>query len=122
MLAIIGLLAGLVGPQVLRSLSRAKSQAAAVQIEQFGAALELLMLDVGRFPTLEEGLDALIEPPQGLKRWSGPYLRKASVPLDPWGHPYVYRVRGDGEGVSIASLGADHAVGGEGENADVESP
>ena len=79
------------------------------------------MLDVGRFPTLEEGLEALIKPPQGVKRWSGTYLRNATIPLDPWGHPYTYRVRDDGKGVTIVSLGADHAVGGEGENADVES-
>ena len=119
-LVIIGLLAGLVGPQVLRYLSSAKSDTAAAQIEQLLAALELFVLDVGQYPTAREGLGALVERPQGVARWNGPYLRKAKVPLDPWGHPYVYRSRDDGAGATIISLGADGAVGGDGENRDIE--
>ena len=120
-LVIIGLLAGLVGPQMLRYLSKAKSDTAAVQIEQLSSALELFVLDVGRYPTAREGLAALVERPQGAERWNGPYLRKAEVPLDPWGYPYVYRSRDDGAGATIVSLGADHVVGGDGENQDIDS-
>lgn len=119
-LAILALLAGLVGPRVLNQLGGAKSKTATVQIADLEKALELFKLDVGRFPTSEEGLNALVaQPPAVSVGWAGPYL-KGSVPADPWGRAYQYKLNGDGS-VEIVSLGADGAAGGEGENADLRN-
>lgn len=119
-LAILGLLAGLVGPRVLAQLGGAKSKTAALQISDVDKSLELLKLDVGRFPTTEEGLAALVTRPASMAAgWSGPYL-KGALPVDPWGRAYQYKLNADGS-VDIASLGADGAPGGEGENADLHN-
>ena len=120
-LAILTLLAGLVGPRVLGQLGGAKAKSAGVQIADIDKALELFKLDVGRFPTNEEGLNALNARPSTATGWSGPYLKGSSVPADPWGHPYRYANPGPGGGIEILSLGADGAPGGEGENADVRN-
>lgn len=117
-LAILTLLAGLVGPRVLGQLGGAKSKTAAVQIADLDKSLELFKLDVGRYPTSEEGLDALVKKPGNANAWNGPYL-KGGVPTDPWGHAYKYANKG-GQ-VEILSMGADGAPGGEGENADVRN-
>lgn len=119
-LAIITLLAGLVGPKVLGQLGGAKSKTAAVQIADLDKALEIYKLDVGRYPTTEEGLEALVKKPATVPSWAGPYL-KGGIPVDPWGKPYQYASSGNGGGIDIISLGADGAVGGEGENADVRN-
>ena len=119
-LAILTLLAGLVGPRVLGQLGGAKSKTAAVQIADIEKALELFKLDVGRFPNSEEGLDALAKKPASVSSgWSGPYL-KGTLPTDPWGKPYRYQLAPNGS-VEILSLGADGAPGGEGENADIRN-
>ena len=119
-LAILTLLAGIVGPRVLGQLGGAKSKTAAVQIADIEKAMELFKLDVGRFPTTEEGLEALARrPPTVASGWSGPYL-KGSLPTDPWGKPYHYQLA-PGGAVEILSLGADGAPGGEGENADIRN-
>jgi general secretion pathway protein G len=118
-LAILALLAGIVGPKVLGQLGGAKAKTAGVQIADLEKTLELFKLDVGRYPTAEEGLDALVKKPPNAASWSGPYL-KGGVPLDPWSHPYVYRP-GAGGNFEILSLGADGAPGGEGENADIHN-
>ena len=120
-LAILTLLAGLVGPRVLNQLGGAKAKSAAVQIADFEKALELFKLDVGRFPTKEEGLDALNKKPATASGWQGPYLKGNGIPADPWGHPYRYANPGPNGGIEILSLGADGAPGGEGENADVRN-
>ena len=119
-LAILTLLAGLVGPRVLNQLGGAKSKTAGVQIADLDKSLELFKLDVGRYPTTEEGLDALVKKPGSANGWTGPYL-KGGVPTDPWGHPYRYANPGPNGGIEILSLGADGAPGGEGENADVRN-
>ena len=119
-LAILTLLAGIVGPRVLNQLGGAKSKTAAVQIADFDKSLELFKLDVGRYPTTEEGLDALVTRPGSANGWTGPYL-KGGVPTDPWGKPYKYANPGSNGGIEILSLGADGAPGGEGENADVRN-
>lgn len=120
-LAILTLLAGLVGPRVLGQLGGAKSKTAAVQIADIDKAMELFKLDVGRFPTTEEGLEALAtRPPTVSSGWSGPYL-KGTLPTDPWGRPYKYQGAGPNGNVEILSLGADGAPGGEGENADIRN-
>jgi len=120
-LAILTLLAGLVGPRVLGQLGGAKSKSAAVQIADFEKALELYKLDVGRFPTKDEGLEALNKKPATANGWSGPYLKGSGIPADPWGHPYRYANPGPAGGIEILSLGGDGAPGGEGENADIRN-
>lgn len=117
-LAILGMLAALVGPQVLNQLGGAKSKSAAIQIRDFEQALELYKLDVGRFPRESDGLEALVQQPSGAKGWNGPYLKK-DVPDDPWGNPYEYGV--SGSNVTVTSLGADGRSGGSGEDADVSN-
>ncbi len=120
-LVILGLLASLVGPQVLRHVGSSKSQTAALQISELGAALDLYRLEVGRYPNNNEGLDALIKKPSGVSNWNGPYLKKQLVRLDPWGNEYVYEYPGKHGDYDLFSLGADARAGGEGENRDVVS-
>jgi general secretion pathway protein G len=118
-LAILALLAGIVGPKVLGQLGGAKSKTAGVQIADLEKTLELFKLDVGRYPTAEEGLEALVKKPPAAAAWAGPYL-KGSVPVDPWSHPYLYKP-GPGGSIEIMSLGADGQPGGEGENSDIRN-
>lgn len=118
-LAILGLLAGLVGPRVLGQLGGAKSKTAAVQIKDFEQAAELFKLDVGRFPTSAEGLESLVSRPGEASGWNGPYLKKGGLPTDPWGNAYRYDMPGRNGEIDIYSYGADNAPGGDGENADV---
>jgi len=115
-LAIIGLIAAIAAPQVFKSLGGAKSDSARVQIESLSTAIDLYRLEVGKLPP---DLDALIEKPSGEDRWNGPYLRKTSVPKDPWGNPFQYRAPGEHSDFDLYSLGADGAEGGEGESRDV---
>lgn len=115
-LAVLALLAGLVGPRVLNQLGGAKSQTALVQIRDLEQAAELFMLDIGRFPSNEEGLQALVTNP-GLPTWNGPYLRRNNLPSDPWGRAYLYRSPGEQGEIDIYTLGADGRPGGTGDNA-----
>ena len=118
-LAILGLLAAIVGPQVIRYLGSSRTQTASVQVKNVAAALQLYRLDAGRYPTSAEGLDALIKMPGGLPVGNGPYLTDASALTDPWGKPYRYRVPGKHGEIDVYSLGADGAEGGSGEDKDV---
>ena len=120
-LVILGLLAGLVGPQILRYLGSAKSDTAQLQIAELGAALDLFHLEVGRYPNTDEGLAALVEEPTGVSNWNGPYLKKKTVPKDPWGNDYNYSSPGENSIYDLFSLGQDNMEGGEGENEDVVS-
>lgn len=114
-LAIIGLLVGLVAPRVLGQLSDAKVKTAHIQIESFKSALDLFYLDAGRYPTTNEGFAALIARPAGQGSWSGPYIKGARAPLDPWSHPYVYRSPGQGgRPYEILSHGPNGREGAEG--------
>ena len=117
---IIGLLAGLVLPQFIRQEEKAKLKAAQAQIELLGTALDTFRLDVGRYPSTDEGLQALRQKPGAIDRWDGPYLKK-ELPLDPWGKPYMYKSPGDHGPYDIVSYGADSAPGGEGDNRDIVS-
>ena len=119
-IAIIALLAGLVGPAVMDRLGGAKSKTAGIQIADLDKALEIFKLDVGRYPSNAEGLQALVAKPASAGGWNGPYL-KGGLPADPWGNAYRYANPGPGGGIEILSLGADNAPGGEGENADVRN-
>ncbi len=120
-LAIIGLLAGLVGPQVMDRLSGAKTGATKVQIEDLAGALDIYKLDVGNYPSSGEGLKALIENTSSIRGWNGPYLSKNKIPLDPWNNEYHYASPGEHGRFDIYSLGADNAAGGEGGDQDVNS-
>ena len=120
-LVILGLLAGLVGPQVIKYLGGANTKAAKLQIEDFSTALDAFRLDMGRYPSSNEGLQALVVQPAGASRWNGPYLRKNIIPKDPWGNDYQYRAPGQHSAFDLYSLGADTAEGGDGENQDVVS-
>ena len=120
-LLILGLLAGLVGPRVLKYLGGAKTDTAQLQIAEFGAGLDLFHLEVGRYPTSEEGLNALSVAPTGVDNWNGPYLKKKDIPLDPWGNGYHYQYPGENGDYDLYSLGRDNVDGGEGEDADVVS-
>lgn len=118
-LVIIGLLATLVAPNFIGQSEKAKPKAARAQLENIRNALDMFQLDVGRYPTTEEGLASLRQRPSSAPRWSGPYLRD-ELPSDPWGRPYVYRSPGEGGGnYDIQSYGADGRAGGDGNNADV---
>lgn len=118
-LAIMGLLAAIVGPQVLRYLGSSRTQAAKIQIENIAASLDHFQLDVGRYPTTEEGLDALITAPPAAPNWNGPYLKKPSALVDPWGHKYLFAVPGKHGDTDVWTLGSDNAPGGTGEARDV---
>ncbi len=118
-LVIVGLLAAFVGPLIYQRISLAKQTAARSQIESFATALDTYLIDVGQFPTTEQGLGSLRTNP-GEATWKGPYLRK-EVPLDPWGASYVYRAPGRSGGYEIISYGSDRIEGGTDDAADIES-
>ncbi len=119
-ITIIGMIMALVGPRVLNYLSESKTKAAKIQIESFGSALDLYYLDLGRYPTTNEGLAALARS-NNVAGWNGPYLRGGVVPNDPWGHSYVYRSPGEHAPYDIVSLGSDGQEGGNGTAADIIS-
>ena len=119
-LVILGLLVGLVAPRAIEYLSRAKLDVARIQIDNLATGLDLYRLDVGRYPTAEEGLSALVARPAGAKHWNGPYLDGISVPVDPWDRTFTYRIPGsEGRPYDLITLGADGAEGGEGEDVDI---
>lgn len=120
-LAIIGLLAGLVGPQVMKHLGGSKTKAAKVQVEELAGALDMYRIDVGSYPTTEQGLKALVEKPANVSIWNGPYLRKNKVPQDPWLKDYHYVSPGQHGKFDVFSYGADGREGGEGEDSDLVS-
>lgn len=120
-LTIIALIAALVGPRLMAQLDRSKVTAARVQVRAIASAIETMRLDLGRYPTTEEGLSILNTAPAGndADLWQGPYL-DADTPVDPWGDPYVYEApRADFQRPRVTSLGSDGEVGGEGLAADI---
>ncbi len=119
---IIGLLTGIVAPRFVGQLSKSEVTTARAQIDALDKALQGFRIDVGRYPSTAEGLQALVQAPGGEARWRGPYL-KGAVPLDPWGTPYQYRQPGSkGHDFDLSSLGRDRAPGGVGDDADIEAP
>lgn len=118
-LAILGLLAAIIGPQVIRYLGSSRSQSARVQVKNVTAALELYRLDVGRYPSTAEGLQALVAAPPSAPAWNGPYIQQASALVDPWGKPYLFRAPGQRGEVDVYTLGSDGLEGGDGEARDV---
>lgn len=119
-IVIIGLLAAIVGPKVIKKVEPSKQAAAKAQIELFGAALDQYALDTGDYPSTSDGLEALVRNP-GKDNWDGPYLKKNKVPLDPWETPYRYTSPGANGDYDIISYGKDKQQGGDGDNADIVS-
>jgi general secretion pathway protein G len=114
---IIGLLAALVVPRYFDTVGKSKAKIARAQMDSLEKALEQYRLDIGAFPSVEQGLGALTVAPAGIKKWQGPYLKKA-VPSDPWGHDYLYKITSTGD-VDLISLGSDGQPGGTGEAKDI---
>ena len=117
-MVIIALFAAIVGTRVGRNVDKAKQVAAKSQIAEYESALEQFKLDVGHYPSTEEGLQVLRTKPENAPNWDGPYLKKEIAP-DPWGHPYVYRLPGTHGDFDLISFGADGQQGGDGDNADI---
>ncbi|MEQ1698416.1 MAG: type II secretion system major pseudopilin GspG [Hyphomicrobiaceae bacterium] len=118
-LGIIALLATVAAPQVLQYLGKARTETAKAQVSAISTALELYALDNGGFPAPASGLSALVKAPLGAPGWKGPYLKRAEGLVDPWGHPYQYRLPGKNGGADVFTLGRDNAAGGTGEDQDV---
>lgn len=118
-LAVLGLLSAIVGPQVIRYLGSSKTQSAAVQSKNIATSLNLFKLDTGRFPTAEEGLNALVKAPSTVPAWNGPYLPNQGALIDSWGRPFQMRYPGKHAEIDVFSLGSDGLPGGTGEAKDV---
>lgn len=120
-LTIIALVGAVVAPQVLNKVGGAKSTTTKMQIDDLGAALDLFYLDTGDYPSTDEGLQALVEAPAGSDNWNGPYLKKSTIPKDPWKHDFHYQSPGEHGEYDLYSYGKDGAPGGEDENTDIVS-
>lgn len=119
-MVIIGLLAGFVGPRLFGQIAKSEVKVARAQIDALGKALDQYRIDVGRYPTTQQGLLALNQRPEGEARWNGPYLAKP-VPADPWGRPYGYRAPGEHGEFDLWSLGSDGKPGGDGDAAEIRN-
>lgn len=117
-MVIIGLLAGYVAPQYFSQIGKSEVKAARAQIDALVKALDQYRLDTGHYPSMEQGLASLVTRPANEPKWDGPYLRR-SLPDDPWGKPYVYRVPGERGDFELLSYGKDGQPGGTGESADI---
>ena len=120
-LVILGLLAGVVAPQVMKHLGKAKSDSSRLQIEDLGVALDLYLLELGDYPTTEQGLQALIIAPESASNWNGPYLKKKKIPKDAWKRDFTYISPGENGAYDLYTLGKDNQLGGEKENKDIVS-
>jgi general secretion pathway protein G len=120
-LAILGLLVAIAAPRLISYLGAAKADTAKIQVEKLGTILDLYHLEIGRYPTDQEGLKALVDRPSQLDTWNGPYLKNREALTDPWGRVYVYRFPGQHGDYDLYSLGADGREGGDGENRDITS-
>ena len=120
-LVLIGVVMGIVGGNFIGQGENAKRKAAKIEIEQIGQTLDLYKLEIGRYPTSQEGLQALLSAPAGVNNWNGPYWKKDTLPKDPWGNEYKYASPGQHGAYDIVSLGADGKEGGDGANKDISS-
>lgn len=120
-LAIVAMLGAVVGPQVMKHLGGAKTKTTKLQIEDLGVALDLYYLEVGNYPSTQEGLNALIKKPANIDSWNGPYLKKAKIPKDSWNNDYRYKSPGDHGDYDLFSYGADNIPGGQKDDADIVS-
>jgi general secretion pathway protein G len=120
-LTLIAIVMGIVGGNYLGQGEKAKQKAAKIEIEQIGQTLDLFRLEVGRYPTTQEGLQALITAPTGVPNWNGPYWKKSTLPKDPWTNEYKYASPGQHGAYDLWSYGADGKEGGEGTDKDITS-
>ena len=120
-LTLIGIVMGIVGGNYLGQGEKAKQKAAKIEIEQIGQTLDMFKLEVGRYPTTQEGLQALLTAPTGVPNWNGPYWKKSTLPKDPWTNEYKYASPGQHGAYDLWSYGADGKEGGEGTNKDITS-
>jgi len=120
-LVLIGIVLGIVGGNFIGKGEKAKADAAKIEIGQIGQTLDLYKLEIGRYPSTQEGLQALITAPAGVDKWNGPYWKNKTIPKDPWGNEYKYTSPGQHGAFDILSLGADGKEGGEGNNKDISS-
>jgi general secretion pathway protein G len=120
-LVVIGLIAAVAIPQVMRLLESAKHKAARIQLETLSQSLNYYQLDIGGYPTTEQGLKALWQPPAPNEAWNGPYVRQERQLLDPWGRPFVYRAPGEKGAFDLITLGGDGKEGGTGDDADLSA-
>jgi general secretion pathway protein G len=118
-LIILGLVASIAGPNVMKYLGTSKAKTAHLQLKEIESSLELYFLDTGKYPSSATGLKALISNDDTLIGWNGPYFKKAVVPNDPWGNPYQYSAPGDHGAFDLLSLGADNQPGGEADDKDI---
>jgi general secretion pathway protein G len=117
-MVIIGLLVGYVGPKYFSQIGKSEVKAARAQMDALGKALDQFRLDVGHYPSTEQGLASLVERPTNETKWAGPYLTKA-VPRDPWGNAYVFVMPGEHGEYDLLSYGKDGKPGGDGEAAEI---
>ena len=115
-IALLAVLAAVVAPNLLGKASDANRKAASIQLEKLGSSIELYRIETGRYP---DALEDLVNKPQGVDRWNGPYVNKKSQLQDPWGNEFVISVPGEDRSFDLISLGADGRPGGEGDNADI---
>ena len=120
-LIILGLVASIAGPNVMKYLGTSKAKTARLQLKEIESSLELFFLDTGKYPSSGVGLKALIKNDESVIGWNGPYFKKAVVPDDPWGNSYVYVVPGEHGAFDLSSLGADNQPGGEGDAQDIHN-
>jgi len=118
-LVIIGILGTIVGPRVIGYVGRSRTDVAAAQLGSIQTSLELYYLDVGRYPTTEEGLSALVTAPEDVQSWRGPYFGQESGLTDPWGRPYLYQMNAETGRVTVGTFGRDGVEGGSDEAADI---
>jgi general secretion pathway protein G len=120
-LAILALVIGIAAPRVIGYLSKAKSDTALLQMRQLVSALNLYRLDIGSFPSQQDGLQALVIQPAGADQWRGPYIDRDDGIKDPWGRMFVYKLPGEHGEIDILTYGADGQPGGDGESRDIGS-
>lgn len=121
-LLLLGAFAGIFAPKIFGQAEKAKQKAAKLEIDQIGQALDLYKLEIGRYPTSQEGLQSLMVAPSGVSNWNGPYLKRNVVPKDPWSNEYKYVSPGDqNRPYDIISLGSDGKEGGDGDAKDINS-
>jgi general secretion pathway protein G len=121
-IGIIGLIAAVITPGVIGQFGRARAKAAELQLQTLSTEIEAFASDVGRYPTSQEGLQALLQEPSGVDGWSGPYVRDAKSLKDPWGRSLIYSLDAEGRQFQVRSLGADGKPGGSGIDRDLAAP
>ncbi len=118
-LIILGLVASIAGPNVMKYLGSSKAKTAKLQLKEIESSLELFFLDTGKYPSTTAGLKMLVSNTDSVAGWNGPYFKTAQLPDDPWGNPYRYQAPGEHGVFDLLSLGADNQPGGEGDDTDI---